>query len=130
MISFKKLILWLVTVYRTIKFSIQRLFRGFTDQDVYALNRSFINRYMKILKQFKECNDTTPYDLTKEEWDAILDCLVYHLKMMDEENIIEVLTKDMPEEYNPSWESVAEIMNRNKKEFFEFFSKYFYDLWF
>ena len=50
--------------------------------------------------------------------------------MMDEENVIEVLTKDMPEDYNPSWESVTEIMNRNKKEFFELFSKYFYDLWY
>lgn len=130
MINFKKLIFWLAIVYRTIKFSIQRLFRGFTDQDVYAFSKSFINRYTQILKQFKEHNDATPYDLTKEEWDAVLDCLVYHLKMMDEENVIEVLTKDMPEDYNPSWESITEIMNRNKKEFFELFSKYFYDLWY
>lgn len=127
---FNKLSLWLLRVYRALKFGAQRLFRGFTSQDVYALNKSFISRYMLILKQFKKHNDATPYDLTKEEWDAVLDCLIYHLKMMDEENVIEVLTKGMPEDYNPSWESVTEIMNRNKKEFFELFSKYFYDLWY
>jgi uncharacterized protein YihD (DUF1040 family) len=127
---FNKLSLWFLYVYRALKFGFQRLFRGFTSQDVYALNKSFISRYMLILKQFKEHNDATLYDLTKEEWDAVLDCLVYHLRMMDEENVIEVLTKDMPEDFNPSWESVTEIMNRNKKEFFELFSKYFYDLWY
>lgn len=126
----KKLIRWLSDIYRVFKFGFQRLFRGFTSQDVYALNKNFISRHMLILKQFKEHNDATPYDLTKEEWDAVLDCLIYHLRMMDEENVIEVLTKSMPEDYNPSWESVTEIMNRNKKEFFELFSKYFYDLWY
>lgn len=127
---FNKLSLWFLRVYRALKFGFQRLFRGFTSQDVYALNKSFISRYILILKQFKKHNDDTPYDLTKEEWNAVLDRLVYHLRMMDEENVIEVLTKDMPEDYNPSWESVTEIMNRNKKEFFELFSKYFYDLWY
>lgn len=127
---FNKLSLWLFRIYRALKFGAQRLLRGFTSQDVYALNKSFISRYMLILKQFKKHNDATPYDLTKEEWDAILDCLIYHLRMMDEENVLEVLMKDMPEDYNPSWESVTEIMNRNKKEFFELFSKYFYELWY
>ena len=130
MISFSKLRLLLFKVYSVIKFSLQRLFKGFTSQDVYSFNKSFITRHIKLLKQFKKYNDATPYNLTKEEWDAILDHLIYHLKMMDEDNVIKVLTKDMPKDYNSSWESVTEIMNRNKKEFFELFSKYFYDLWY
>lgn len=130
MISFKKVRLLFFKVCNAFKFGIQRLFLGFTHQDIYSFNKSFITRNITLLKQFKKRKDSTPWDLTKDEWDDVLDHLIYYLEMMDEENVIKVLKKDMPEDYNPNLVSVSEIMNRNKKDFFELFSKYFYDLWY
>lgn len=130
MISLKKIRLWFFSFCNAIKFSIQRAFRGFAYQDIYSFNKSFITRNITLLKQFKKRKDNTPWDLTRDEWDAVLDHLIYYLEMMDEENVIKVLKKGMPEDCNPSLASVSEIMNRNKEDFFELFSKYFYDLWY
>jgi enoyl-[acyl-carrier-protein] reductase (NADH) len=64
-----------------------------------------------------------------EEWDNVIDEMLYHLHYMDEENVIKELEKDVPDEWNASHIVVHEIMNKHKEEFFILFSKYFYDLW-
>lgn len=130
MISFSKIKLIFFNICGVILSFLQSLFKGFANQDVYYFYKCFISRHLKLLKQFKKYHDSCPCDLTEEEWSDILDKLIYHLEMMDEEKVMEVLSTDMPEGYTPDLKSVSEVMKRHKKEFFELFSKYFYELWY
>jgi hypothetical protein len=67
--------------------------------------------------------------MTVEEWDAVIDEMLYHLKYMDEETVTEELEKNVPEDWSASYRTVNPILEKHKDAFFKLFSKYFYDLW-
>ena len=67
--------------------------------------------------------------MKEEEWDAILQDMCKHLYMMDEDNVTESLKTGMPEGWEPYIDSIYEIMERHKNEFFDLMKKHFYDLW-
>jgi hypothetical protein len=48
---------------------------------------------------------------------------------MQEQNVEEELTKDMSEGFIPNPTITYKIMEKHKNEFFELFSKHFYNLW-
>ena len=123
-----KILYW--DIYRTIKFGFQRMFRGFSNQDGYCFYFNFVNRHIKLLKHFKKYNIGYPCNITAEEWDKILDEMIYHLELMNEDRVVEKLCEGMPEDYYPCYTEVGKIMERHKDEFFKLFSKWFYDLWF
>ena len=67
--------------------------------------------------------------MTNEEWEAIVDEMLYHLHYMDERNVEEELERDVPKDWSPSQRNIDEIMDKHKDEFFKLFSEYFYNLW-
>ena len=55
----------------------------------------------------------------EEEWHRILDRMIELLDLMDEKNYLNC----------DSYKKQQESMNKSKDEFFELFSKYFYNFW-
>ena len=116
-------------LYYQVKYGFQRMFRGYDDTEVFNADLTFIDRYLKILKDFRKNHYGYPLSITNEQWDDILDEMINHLNRMNEEYIIKELCKGMPADYYPDYETIEAIMLNNKKEFFELFSRYFTDLW-
>lgn len=115
--------------YWNIRYGFQRMFKGYDSVDVFDVYASFIKRYSKIFTDFKKHNCGYPFGTTEEEWDNIIDEMIYHLYYMDESNVDKELEKYAPEGYAPCYETTDKIMHEHKEEFFKLFSKYFYNLW-
>lgn len=120
---------WIEDIYWEIYYGFQRMFKGYDAVDTFETGSKFIERYEKILKEYKAHHCGHPCDMTSEEWETIIDDMIYHLHYMDEQHVEHELSKGMPEDWFPSSSTVYEIMERHKDEFFKLFSKYFYNLW-
>ena len=116
-------------IYWNIRKGIQRMKNGYDDVDRFNLYDGFIDRYYKVLKDYKENMHSHPGTMTEEEWNAIIDQMLFHLYYMDENNVDEELQKDAPENWIPRWDTTYPIMEHHKNEFFKLFSEHFYYLW-
>lgn len=116
-------------LYYQVKYGFQRMFRGYDDTEVFNADLTFIDRYLKILKDFSKNHYGYPPSITNEQWDDILDEMIKHLTLMNENNIMSELKKGMPDSFKPDYKTVREIMDKHKDEFFKLFSKWFYNLW-
>lgn len=115
--------------YWQVRYSFQRMFRGYDDTETFEMFSNFIDRYKKILTDYRKHHYGHPAEFTNEQWEEIVDRMIHCLDMMNEEYVEELLKKDMPEGYIPSCLTVNDINERYKNEFFQLFSKYFYNLW-
>ena len=116
-------------LYYQVKYGFQRMFRGYDDTELFNMDMTFIDRYLKILKDFRKNHCGYPPSITNEQWDDILDEMIKHLSLMTEDNVETELKKGMPDSFKPDYKTVNEITNRHKDEFFKLFSKWFYNLW-
>ena len=116
-------------LYYQVKYGFQRMFRSYDDTEVFNMDMTFIDRYLKILKDFRKNHCGYPPSITNEQWDDILDEMIKHLSLMTEDNAETELKKGMPDSFKPDYKTVSEIMDRHKDEFFKLFSKWFYNLW-
>jgi hypothetical protein len=106
------------------------MFRGYDNSDVWEFYYNFTDRNYKILNKFICKNNGHPFKLTEEEWDDILQEMCKHLYMMDECNVIKSLQEGMPDGWRPAHNTVWEVMERHKNEFFDLMKEHFYDLWY
>lgn len=122
---------WLRDIYWEIRYGFQRMFKGYDSVDTFETFHKFVERYTKILNEYrkKHCGIPMEFENSEEEWDKVIDEMLYHLHYMDEKTVTEELEKDVPDDWTVSSKSVYEIMKKHKDAFFELFSKYFYDLW-
>ena len=120
---------WLKDIYWEIRYGFQRMFKGYDYVDTFETFSKFIERYEKILKEYKTHHYGYPSDLTEKEWETIIDDMIYHLHYMDEQNVEDELSKGIPKDWHPSSLTVNKIMEQHKDIFFKLFSKYFYNLW-
>ena len=116
-------------VYWEIRYGFQRMFRGYDAVDTFETFYKFTKRYSKILKDYRKHHIGYCGEMTAEEWDAIIDEMIYHLHYMDEETVTEELEKNVPDDWSVSTIDVYSVMDVHKDAFFELFSKYFYHLW-
>lgn len=132
-LPFYKLRRVLKDVKWAIKYAFERIKDGYDSREVFSLDYHFIWRYEKILKDFRKYNNGVPYGLQENEWNEILDKMIYHLHYMDE-NIIEdelqLYVKDEKESYTVVGTTIYDIMKEHKDEFFKLFSEHFYSLWY
>lgn len=112
-----------------IRYGFQRMKKGYDTLDVISTYSQFINRYTKVLTDLKNHLHSYPGRITEDEWISIIDKMLFHLYYMDENNVDEELSKDIPENWVPSLETSYQIMEHHKNEFFKLFSEHFYDLW-
>lgn len=115
--------------YWEVRYGFQRMFKGYDSVDTFEIFSKFIDRYTKILTEYRKTHVGYVYDLTEEKWDEIIDEMIYHLYYMDEWHVIEELEKDVPDNWSASAKTVSKIMDKHKDEFFKLFSEYFYSLW-
>ena len=120
---------WIKDTYWEIRYGFQRMFKGYDVVDTFESFWKFTERYSKILADYRNHHWGHPGEMTEEEWDAIIDEMIYHLKYMDEETVTEELEKDVPDNWTVSHKTVSEVLDIHKDIFFELFSKYFYELW-
>jgi hypothetical protein len=122
---------WIRDTYWEVRYGFQRMFKGYDSVDTFETFYKFIERYTKILTEYKKKHWGIPMEFvdSEEEWDNVIDEMLYHLHYMDEETVVDELEKDVPDDWNANHITVHEILNKHKDAFFELFSKYFYDLW-
>lgn len=120
---------WIRDTYWEIRYGFQRMFKGYDYVDTFEIFAKFIERYTKILTRYRKNHMGYVWGMTEEEWDAVIDEMLYHLKYMDEETVTEELEKDVPDNWSASHKTVNYILEKHKDAFFELFSKYFWDLW-
>ena len=115
--------------YWNCRYGFERMFKGYDSVDTFETFAKFIERYTKILTEYRKTHIGHVGTMTEEEWDDIIDEMLYHLKYMDEETVTEELEKDVPDDWTASAITVYEIMDKHKDAFFKLFSEYFYNLW-
>lgn len=120
---------WIREAYWEVRYGFQRMFKGYDSVDVFETFAKFRERYIKILTQYRKNHVGYVWGMENEEWEAIIDEMIYHLHYMDEETVTEELEKDVPDGWRASYKTVNEVMDKHKDAFFELFSKYFFDLW-
>ena len=74
-------------MFHKIKWVFQRLFRGYSDSDLFDLDCHLAKLILKRLYAFKKANKPgLPYDkkkgdfLTSEEWDELFDSMIWSLE--------------------------------------------------
>lgn len=122
---------WIREAYWEVYYGFQRMFKGYDEVDTFETFAKFIERYTKILTEYRKTHFGVPmeFENSEEEWDKVIDEMLYHLHYMDEETVTDELEKDVPDNWSASMKTVSEVMNKHKDAFFELFSKYFYNLW-
>ena len=141
----------------SIKFFFQRGARGYCDKDVWSIDTWFLDIMPKMLRQLKTETHGAPClsGVSSEEyfdkWKEILNRMIYLLREMDEdkcsyknpfaeafhEYVEKQFSGDKDFKENPDLQKLyvgeernkANYINLCKKEFFDLFSKYFWDLW-
>lgn len=122
---------WARDIYWEIRYGLQRMFKGYDSVDTFETFAKFIERYTKILTEYrkKHCGIPMEFEDSEEEWDNVIDEMLYHLYYMDEQHVTEELEKDVPKDWSVSDKTVGEVLEKHKDSFFKLFSEYFYNLW-
>ena len=122
---------WIKDTYWEIRYGFQRMFKGYDYVDTFETFAKFIERYTKILTEYRKhhCEIPMEFEDSEEEWDKVIDEMLYHLHYMDEETVTNELERDVPDDWSASHKTVNYILDKHKDAFFELFSKYFYYLW-
>ena len=126
---FSRLWHYFISKCRKLKWRCQRFIRGWADEDTWDIDRWFIKTLSPILKKFKENNDSHPFKLSEEEWDTILDNMIYYLEGMNEEGAVNQLYGEGANLTVDDYKEISNHMATSKEKFFELFVQYFYDLW-
>lgn len=107
-----------------IKMKKQRTKKGYCDLDVWNIDLFIENKLLAILKEFKKNTISYPLDLTKEEWDKILDRMIYLLTEMNEQTC--------SVQFDGTEESLVkqnELREKSKNEFYDLLKKWHFELW-
>lgn len=64
----------------------QRRTRGFDDSETWSMDQTLSIHILPRLKRFKQVNNGTPYGLTEEQWNEILDKMIYSFEFASNED--------------------------------------------
>lgn len=145
-------------LYHELRYAWQRVWKGYDDVDVFDCSFRFAARMIPILEDYKKNYKSVwlvPYEseyyeqlgnydecysrriFNKEETDTIIDMIIWHLKMSD---------NDFAEKwifgtnvYDDKWETgcrsgkdykrINDVVKQNKDAFMKLFSLFYFDLW-
>lgn len=146
------------TLREELKYAWQRAWRGYDDIDVWDIFERFRNRMIITLqdflkthhglfwvpKQSEHYNDLGHLDnvsglrvFNEEETNIIIETMIYHLKMMDEDYVEKILfgSNIHDKDYDSSkrtrndWRIIGVVRNQNKDNFMKLFNLFYWDLW-
>lgn len=137
MMIFYKIKHCIVDAYWAVIYAFQRMFRGYDNRDIFDFDYRFLERNLKILKDFRKNHyklfiDYNPFrTMTEEETNAILDHMIERCeKATQTDKWTEWIGID---EVNDKMEAIQRWENdcyEARKEFFELFIIYFNQLWY
>lgn len=116
-------------VFENFKRRCQCFRRGYSQMDVWDIDWWFVRTVKSMLKDFKSVHWGHPTGVTDDEWESILEEMIDHLELMDEENVIKSLGLTRKNLSYEESQKIGNIMIKNKECFFKLFSKWFYSLW-
>lgn len=96
-----------------VKKLIQRIKNGFDDEEIYSLDHSLAKLILPRLKRFKKVKKGHPSTLSEEEWDKILDEMIYCFGRIADDNYFDL---ELEEE-------------KRLQNGLETFAKYYMNLW-
>lgn len=103
----------IIDAFYQVKYAFQRAFRGYDDREVFSADHFFVERQLKILKEFKKYNCGYPCSsITSENWNNIIQ------QMIDDLQFISDNSEDFKE------------VEKYKDHFFYLFSKWFFHIWY
>ena len=131
-----------------IKYAWQRAWRGWDSRDIFNMNTCFIERQKEILKNYRknhwglfnvpaEYKDAfKEYHFNEEETDMIIDIMIYHLELMNDDNVEKLLYGNNiydddydPGEYGKRYKRISIVVDQNKEAFMKLFNLFFWQLW-
>lgn len=132
---------------REVKWFWQRGKRGYSDRDVWNMDNWFLDIIVPMLKKLKTIKHGYPANLTPEEWDKILDRMIFCFKEAndstcsmineyEEKFILETFgnppkdNKELRENYIRRTTEIEKYQLKMEEEGFQLFSKYFHNLWY
>lgn len=71
-----KLYAKLLNLYWEIKYAFQRALRGYDETDVFNLDQNLADRMVKILTEYRNCCDSYPSTMEKDEWIKIINQII------------------------------------------------------
>lgn len=110
----------------------QRFKCGYSYSDVWDMDYWFMNTVKPMLIHLRDHGSSVPMEFENNEkgWHDTLTDMVCCLNMMDRDQVYRELGFDnMRNMTREDYDTAYNIMEKNKNEFFELFSKYFYTLW-
>ena len=129
-----------------IRYAWQRAWRGYDSPDVFNMDYCFIERYKAILKKYRDthnCLFNIPekyrdmFDgrlhFTDEETKTIIDTMIFHLEMMNEDHVEKILFGKNVQDDDYDYKSrttkdhkrISSIINQNKEAFMKLFNDFF-----
>lgn len=129
-----------------IKYALQRAWKGYADVDVFATCETFRDRLIDVLTEYKK-NRHLDWSVVPEheayfnrlyypsEWtDAILDTLIFHIKMSDKDYCLEVLYPECDflnggHLSSDQWKRVWSVRKQNADAAFDILKVYWEHLW-
>jgi len=139
----------LYEIKNKIKWAFQRMRRGYDDSAVWNMDGWFIDTMRRMLRQLQKEFHSYPVDMTEKEWSEVLGRMIFLLREMDEDKctyknpfeeaymaqfdpsrpLTKVGSTDLDKLYFGEENNKFKYMDLCKEEFFDLFSKHFYNLW-
>lgn len=127
----------------------QRAWNGYDMTETWSMYYSFIDRYKAILKDYRanhyclfnvpeECRDIFgKLIFDSDETNDILDTMIFHLEMMDEDYVEKVLygKSIYDDDYDMDYFNIEKakriwsVVDQNKEAFMRLFNLFFWQLW-
>lgn len=125
-----------------IKYYFQRAKRGWADCDTWNMDQWFLEVIPDMLRYFKDNHMGCPiFDLklsdeeNNAQWEQIISRMIWlsnemnELKCSQQNEYIFDFSEEGKTNFIKRQQEIDDYMDGCKKEFFELFSKYFYNLW-
>jgi hypothetical protein len=111
-----------------IKYAFQRMFRGYGDDETFSLDYAFIEKYTKILKQFRTYQHSYPARFESyDEWAKVLDEMISYFELSDEHS--DYYCHEDFEYVYEDYRHNEQLAHYYKHKAIEMFVQYFDDLW-
>lgn len=139
---------------RNLKYAWQRSWRGWDDREMFNIHTSFIERKKEILKEYRKKHwglfnipekyrsmFDNRFHFNEEETNMIIDTMIYHLELLDEDNVEKILYGKYGKNiYDDDYDFLSDmslekckrisaVVEQNKESFMYLFNLFFWQLW-
>jgi hypothetical protein len=111
-------------VIRKTIFFLQRVFRGWSEDEMWNLDVTLARYIYPKLEYFKGCHGSHPADVTWEEWLKILDKMIRAFRYVADEEEFKIEDPDI-EVYRQKLKAAED----DCREGLELFARYYRNLW-